>query len=61
MKSVQKITNADPVIVIKRTPLSDGLVVDIGTVAAAHVLDEELALNAQDAGMLAADCKVVGG
>ena len=60
MKSVKKVTNADSVVVVQRPPLADRLVVDIRTIAAAHVLDEELVLDTKDAGMFAADSKVIG-
>ena len=60
MKAIQKIANADLVVVVERLPVGDLLVVDEGAVPAPHVFEIELALHAQDAGVLAAYGKVVG-
>ncbi len=61
VKSVQKITNADPIVVVQLPPFRYRLVIDVGPIAAAHILDEEFPPDAQYTGVLAADRKIVGG
>src|SRR5207245_1389371 len=61
MKTIQKVADANLVVILQRQPGGDRLIVDIGAVAAAHIFYEKLVLHAQDAGMLAADGEVIGG
>src|SRR5438132_3236747 len=61
MKTVAEVADADLVIVLERLARGDRLVVQIGAIAAAHVLKEELALDTRDTGVLTADGEIVGG
>ena len=51
----EEVADADLVVVLERGAAGDGLAVDEGAVAALLVLDEELAVDAEDLGVLAAD------